>query len=189
MTAAPRKRCLFLDRDGVVNESIVRQGKPYPPADWSEVRYVEGIHEVCALARGAGWLVIIATNQPDVGRGTTPQETVEHIHTRMKADLQLDDIEVCYDPGQGQPSDFRKPAPGMLLRAAARHGINLGESIMIGDRWRDVSCGRAAGCRTVFIDYGYDESLRDAPDFTVTSLSGALELLKCFLFSANPTPR
>jgi D-glycero-D-manno-heptose 1,7-bisphosphate phosphatase len=178
MSASALRRCLFLDRDGVVNESVVRQGKPFPPADWSEIRYVDGIQELCAAAHTAGWMVIIATNQPDVGRGTTPQETVEEIHRHMVRDLELDDVEVSYDPGQGVPSEFRKPAPGMLLRAAAKHGIDLSASVMIGDRWRDVSCGKAAGCRTVFIDYGYDESLREAPDFTVPSLAEASALLR-----------
>lgn len=181
MSASTLRRCLFLDRDGVVNESVVREGKPYPPAGWSEIRYVTGIHELCAEARAAGWLVIVATNQPDVGRGTTLQEAVEEIHRHIVDDLALDDVEVCYDPGQGVPSDFRKPAPGMLLRAAERHRIDLGGSFMIGDRWRDVSCGKAAGCRTIFIDYGYDESLRDEPDFTVLTLEEATDILRRYL--------
>jgi D-glycero-D-manno-heptose 1,7-bisphosphate phosphatase len=185
MSAPALRRCLFLDRDGVVNESAVRSGKPYPPADWSEVQYVPGIHDLCARARASGWLVIIATNQPDVGRGTTRQETVEAIHERMLADLALDDVEVSYDPGQGVPSDFRKPAPGMLLRAADKHGIDLKNSFMIGDRWRDVSCGHAAGCRTIFIDYSYDEALRELPDFTVKSLEEAAVILGPIFFSPH----
>lgn len=185
MSVPVLRPCLFLDRDGVVNESVVREGKPYPPADWSEIRYVQGIRELCENARRAGWLVIVATNQPDVGRGTTARETVEEIHHHMSADLGLDDIEVCYDPGQGIPSEFRKPAPGMLWRAAEKHGIDLPRSFMIGDRWRDVSCGRAAGCRTVFIDYGYDEQLREHPDFTVSSLEEAAALLNPY-FSPDP---
>jgi len=177
--------CLFLDRDGVVNESVVREGKPYPPGHWGEVRYLPGIRELCERARRAGWLVIVATNQPDVGRGTTPRAAVEEIHRHMLQDLALDGIEVCYDPGQGIPSDCRKPAPGMLLRAAENHGIDLSASFMIGDRWRDVSCGRAAGCRTIFIDYGYDERLRELPDFAVPTLQEAAALLEAY-FSSDP---
>ena len=188
MSATPRLRCLFLDRDGVINESIVREGKPYPPADWSEVRYLPGIEKLCDMAHAAGWLVIVATNQPDVGRGTMPQQTVEEIHERMKADLGLDDVEVCYDPGRGVPSLFRKPAAGMLLRSADKHGIDLAASFMIGDRWRDVSCGCAAACRTVFIDYGYDEALRERPDFTVRSLAEAIDLLSPFLHAPTDPP-
>jgi D-glycero-D-manno-heptose 1,7-bisphosphate phosphatase len=95
----------------------------------------------------------------------------------MCALLPLDHIEVCHDPGQGVPSEFRKPAPGMLLRAARELGIDLPKSWMVGDRWRDVDCGAAAGCRTVFIDLGYDESLRATPDFRVRDLAEAAEII------------
>lgn len=167
------RRCLFLDRDGVVNRSVVREGKPFPPADISEVVYVEGIAELCQAARDSGWLVVLATNQPDVGRGTTSRETVEEIHRTMMKDLAIDAVEVCYDPGRGEESSRRKPEPGMLLEAAERMGINLAKSYMIGDRWKDIGCGRRAGCQTIFIDYGYDEEMIETADHWVTSLGEA----------------
>ena len=83
-------------------------------------------------------------------------------------------MEVCYDPGKGEPSDFRKPAPGMLLRAAEVLGIDLASSFMIGDRWRDIDCGAVAGCRTIFIDFGYREKLRARPDFVVSHFPAAV---------------
>jgi len=188
MTSRLLRPCLFLDRDGVVNESVVRDGKPFPPATPEEVRYISGIHELCEFARQTGWLVIIATNQPDVGRGTMEQSTVEAIHHRMLQDLALDDIEVSYDPGQGQPSVFRKPAPGMLFHAAEKHGIDLASSVMIGDRWRDVACGKAAGCRTIFIDYAYDEAMNETPDFTVPNLPAAADVFKTLLTHTPISP-
>ncbi len=179
MTSPARtlRNCLFLDRDGVVNECVVRDGKPYPPASADDLRYVPGIHDLCRRAKEAGWLVIIATNQPDVGRGTTPLAVVEEIHSQMARDLAADEIKVCYDPGRGEKSLFRKPAPGMLLEAARQHGIDLSASYLIGDRWRDVACGVSAGCKTIFIDYGYAEDLTVEPDFTVSSLAQAALLL------------
>ncbi len=79
-------------------------------------------------------------------------------------------------PGEkyGEACDCRKPRPGMVLRAAARFRIDLAKSYLIGDRWRDVDCAHAAGCRAVFIDRGYDEVLRDRPDFTVAEFSEAV---------------
>lgn len=171
------RSCLFLDRDGVVNECVVRDGKPFPPSGADKIRYVPGIHDLCLRAKEAGWLVIVATNQPDVGRGTTPRSVVEEIHSQMARDLSIDEIKVCYDPGQGEESLFRKPAPGMLLEAARQHGIDLAASYMIGDRWRDIACGHSAGCKTIFIDYGYAEALTVAPDHTVPSLAKAAALL------------
>lgn len=164
------KRAVFLDRDGVINRPLVRDGKPYPPASIAEFEILLGVEEACARLKAAGWLLVIATNQPDVGRGTQRREEVEAMHAAMCERLPIDRVEVCYDPGQGQPSEFRKPAPGMLLRAAHELDIALAQSWMIGDRWRDIDCGAAAGCRTIFIDYGYDEKLRAQPTHRAPSL-------------------
>ena len=171
------KRAVFLDRDGVINRAVVREGRPYPPASVAEFELLPGVAEACAELKAAGFLLVVATNQPDVGRGTQRREDVEAMHAKMCAALPLDRVEVCYDPGQGQPSEFRKPAPGMLLRAARELDINLTRSFMVGDRWRDIDCGAAAGCCTVFIDCGYDEPLRTAPDFRAASLLAAVPTL------------
>lgn len=173
------KRAVFLDRDGVINRPIVRDGRPYPPIRIEEFEMLPGVAEACARLKSAGFLLIVATNQPDVGRGTLACETVEAIHAKMSAALPLDRIDACYDAGtaHGQPSEFRKPAPGMLLRAARELAIDLRQSWMIGDRWRDIDCGAAAGCRTVFIDLGYDEPLRATPDFRVRDLPEAADII------------
>ena len=180
MTPAERKpgmkRAVFLDRDGVLNCSVVWDGKPYPPSTVAEfVLYPEAL-PACRRLKEAGFLLVVATNQPDVGRGTQSREEVEAMHTRLLRELPLDRVEVCYDSGE-QPSEFRKPAPGMLLRSARELEVDLASSWMVGDRWRDVDCGRAAGCRTVFIDRGYAEKLREPPDFTVRDLGQAAEVI------------
>jgi len=166
---------VFLDRDGVLNEPIVVDQKPYPPRSVAEFRLLPGVVEGCRLLKDAGFLLVVATNQPDVGRGTLSQEVVEEIHRHLCELLPIDRVEVSYDAGRGEPAPMRKPAPGMLLRAAGDLGIDLAASYMIGDRWRDVDCGNAAGCRTVFIDYGYDEELRTRPHFTVHTFAEAAQ--------------
>ncbi len=173
------KKAVFLDRDGVINRPIVRDGKPYPPMCVEEFEMLHGVVEACAKLKAAGFLLIVATNQPDVGRGTLARETVESIHAKMSTSLSLDRVEVCYDGGaaHGQPSEFRKPSPGMLLHAARELEIDLRQSWMVGDRWRDIDCGAAAGCRTVFIDLRYDEMLRATPDFRAADLSEAAEII------------
>ena len=171
------KRAVFLDRDGVINRPVVRDGKPYPPATVADFELLPGVTEACAELKAAGFFLVVATNQPDVGRGTQRREDVEAMHAKMCAALPLDRVEVCYDPGQGQPSEFRKPAPGMLLRAGRELNIDLAQSWMVGDRWRDIDCGSAAGCRTVFIDHGYDEKLRSLPDFRVADLRAAATVI------------
>ena len=169
---------VFLDRDGVINRALERDSKPYPPRNLDEFEILPGVPEACAKLKAAGFLLVVATNQPDVGRGTLKKEIVEAIHAEMRRQLPLDRVEVCYHPGQGQSDcDCRKPKPGMLLRAARELGIDLAQSWMVGDRWRDVDCGRAAGCRTIFIDCGYAEELRQKPDFSAGNLAGAADII------------
>jgi D-glycero-D-manno-heptose 1,7-bisphosphate phosphatase len=165
------RRAVFLDRDGVINRSWVRDGKPYPPTCVAEFEILPGVEEACAKLKAAGFLLVVATNQPDVGRGTLPQDALDAIHAEMCRRLPIDRVEVCTHPGQGKSDcDCRKPKPGMLLRAAKELNIDLAQSWMVGDRWRDIDCGKAAGAKTIFIDYGYDEALQIKPDFTAQSL-------------------
>jgi D-glycero-D-manno-heptose 1,7-bisphosphate phosphatase len=170
-------RAVFLDRDGVLNESIIRDGKPYPPHRLEDFRLLPGVEDACISLHRAGFRLVVATNQPDVGRGSLARELVEGMHSRLRELLPIDRIEVCYDPGGESSSEFRKPQPGMLLRAAKSLGIDLKSSYMVGDRWRDIDCGHAAGCRTVFIDRGYSESLRKQPDLRACDLPAAAALI------------
>jgi D-glycero-D-manno-heptose 1,7-bisphosphate phosphatase len=172
------KRAVFLDRDGVINQCKVIDGKPYPPLSIDEFIIFPGVAEACRKLKQAGFLLIVATNQPDVGRGTLKQEVVEKIHTHMQSVLPIDRVEVCYHPGKGASDcDCRKPKPGMLLRAARELNIDLSRSWMVGDRWRDIDCGHAAGVRTIFIDYGYNEPLKQQPDFRAMTLLEASEII------------
>ena len=187
-------RAIFLDRDGVINVSVVRDGKPYAPSTVEEFTLLPGVVEACRKLKDAGFILVVATNQPDVGRGTQPQATVEAMHAKMCAVLPIDRVEVCYHAGRGEPEcDCRKPKPGMLLRAAADLGIDLKNSFMVGDRWRDIDCGQAAGVRTIFIDYNYDEALRQAPDHRVKDLAEAADLILSLSverrIDAGPRPR
>ena len=184
----PSRAVVFLDRDGVINRALVRDGKPYPPASLTEFEILPDVAPACARLRSAGYLLVVATNQPDVGRGTLPRDIVEEIHAFMRKQLALDRIEVCYHAGKGETQcDCRKPRTGMLLRAARELGIDLARSWMVGDRWRDVDCGYAAGCRTIFIDRGYSEELRQPPDYRAKGLLEAAELiLRIDLPQQNP---
>ena len=174
---AVKRRAVFLDRDGVLNRPVVRDGLPCPHATLAEFELYPDVAEGCLELKAAGFLLIVVSNQPDVGRGAQTRETVEAIHDKLRAAVPaLDDIEVCYHAGErhNDPCDCRKPKPGMLLRAATDHGIDLRRSFLIGDRWRDVDCAHGAGCLAIFIDHGYRESLRDRPDFTVSCFSEAV---------------
>jgi D-glycero-D-manno-heptose 1,7-bisphosphate phosphatase len=172
------RRAIFIDRDGVINRALARDCKPYPPRNLDEFEILPEVPAACARLKAAGFLLVVVTNQPDVGRGTLKQEIVETIHAEMCRKLPIDRVEVCYHPGQGASNcDCRKPKPGMLLRAAKAMGIDLAQSWMVGDRWRDIDCGHAAGCRTIFIDRGYAEELRQKPHFSAGNLMGATDII------------
>ena len=174
------RRAVFLDRDGVLNWPIVRDGQPHPPARIEDFELYEDVVDGCARLKAAEFFLVVITNQPDVGRGTQRREAVEAMHVKMQLALpSLDRIEICYHAGEryGESCDCRKPRPGMILRAAAELKIDLCTSYVIGDRWRDINCARAAGCRAIFIERGYEESLREAPDFTVASFRDAVNAL------------
>ena len=175
-----KRRAVFLDRDGVLNRPVVRGGHPLPPATLSEFELFEDVAEGCAKLKAAGFLLIVITNQPDVGRGTQNRATVAAMHQELQKKVPaIDHIEVCYDGGEryGQSCDCRKPKPGMILRSATAWEIDLRASYVIGDRWRDVNCAHAAGCRAVFLDRGYAEALREIPDFKVKTFTEAVDVV------------
>jgi len=166
------RRAVFLDRDGVLNRAIVRNGTPYPPSGLAEFEVLPGVVEACAALRAAGFLLIVVTNQPDVARGTQRREVVEAINDALRAQVPLDDIRVCYHDGV-DGCTCRKPQPGLLLQAAQDWQIDLANSFLVGDRWKDIEAGRRAGCTTILIDYGYAEAQRSVPDCSVRSLAEA----------------
>jgi len=168
------KRAVFLDRDGVLTRALVREGKPYAPAVLAEMTIDPEAPAAMARLKAAGFLLVVVTNQPDVARGTVRREEVEAMHSSLRAALPLDACFVCYhdDP---DACDCRKPLPGLLLQAAAELSIELPHSFLVGDRWRDVDAGAAAGCRTILIDRGYRERPPEhPPDVRVGTLTQAV---------------
>jgi len=173
---ANMKRAVFLDRDGVINRAIVRDGKPYPPADLASLEILPGVADATQSLHEAGWLLIVVTNQPDVARGTTPRADVEAINAYLQHCLPIDEFRTCYhDSSDG--CNCRKPLPGSILAAADAHGIDLASSYMVGDRWRDTEAGERAGCKTIFLDYGYDEEQPEKFNHRVRSLAEAANII------------
>ena len=169
-------RAVFIDRDGVINRAVVRDGRPFPPQDLSAFEFLPGVPEAIRSLHDAGFRLIVATNQPDVGAGRQTREKVEEIHAHLRATLPIDDIKVCYHTDADRCA-CRKPKPGMLLEAAEQWQIDLASSVMVGDRWRDVDAGKAAGCRTILIESGYDERPAEGFDAAVPSLLEASRLI------------
>jgi D-glycero-D-manno-heptose 1,7-bisphosphate phosphatase len=185
VTGEAQRRAVFLDRDGVINRAVVRDGKPYPPDSVAELEILPGVPEALAALRAAGFLNVVVTNQPDVATGKQRREVVEAMHARLARELAVDAFKVCYH-GSADGCACRKPRPGMLLEAAADHGIDLASSYLVGDRWRDVAAGQAAGCRAAyFIDYGYREQQPVQPFLAADSLAAAARCILADVPSIN----
>jgi D-glycero-D-manno-heptose 1,7-bisphosphate phosphatase len=168
------RRAVFLDRDGVLNEPVVRDGKPYPPASPDELVICDGAPAALRDLRGHGFALVCVTNQPDVARGTVGNETVDAINARLMSTLPLDAIFVCRHD-DADDCMCRKPRPGLMHQAAEQVGVDVSKSYLVGDRWRDIEAGAAARCRTVLVDRGYQErSSSVPPDASVPSTVAAV---------------
>jgi D-glycero-D-manno-heptose 1,7-bisphosphate phosphatase len=177
-------KAVFLDRDGVLNEALVCDGKPHPPAHSAEMRIYPEAAGALAKLKAAGYVLIVVTNQPDVARGTQALQAIEEMAAHMRAALPLDDVIVCTHDDRDHCT-CRKPKPGMILDGAARHGVDLAASFMVGDRWRDIDAGANAGVRTVLIDRHWRErGPEHAPDHRCASIAEAAEWI---LKTASPT--
>jgi len=169
-------RAVFLDRDGVISRSEVRGGKPYAPRRLDDFRLLPGVPKAVAALKRAGFLVVVVTNQPDIGNGLVQASVVEAMHARLRSRVSVDDIRVC-PHRQDAGCSCRKPKPGMLRAAARRWNIDFKNSYMVGDRAGDIVAGNAAGCYTLLINRRYSEPLPSAPDRTVRSLPAAVRFI------------
>lgn len=171
--ASGRRRSVFLDRDGVLIRSDLKDGKPIAVQEMERLDILPGVEQACRMLREAGFLLVMITNQPDVGRGLVPQRTVDEMNRHVQKVLGLDDVRVCYHGGT-ENCRCRKPKPGMIIDAGDALHIALDRSVVVGDRWSDIEAGRAVSCRTVYIAWGQSEKLTLAPDLTSPSLLDAV---------------
>lgn len=167
---------VFLDRDGVVNRAIVRDGKPFSPMQVCEFRVLPGVVETCDRLAAAGLPIVVVTNQPEVARGRLSIDALDDMHAELWRSLPITEIIVCPHDNKDMCS-CRKPLPGMILDAAQRHNIDLSRSVMVGDRASDIRAGKAAGCMTIRIGSGYRDEDEVTADGHANSLQDACPLI------------
>jgi D-glycero-D-manno-heptose 1,7-bisphosphate phosphatase len=170
------RKAVFFDRDGVLNDAVLKNNQPYPPADAESLIVAEGALECLTRLRKAGYVSICVTNQPDCARGTRTWENIEAMNEKVLQVLPLDDLLVCLHDSPDN-CGCRKPKPGMLLAAAEKWDLDLACSWMVGDRRSDVAAGLAAGCRTIFLDRGYDRPKETMPDFVCRSVERVADII------------
>ncbi len=183
------RKAVFLDRDGVLIRSDIVDGKPIAINNSAPSEILPGVEQACRQLKSAGFLLVMVTNQPDIGRGTQKWEVVEQMHSLLCEKLPIDRIEICAVPDDEAPGgERRKPRPGMLLDAALALNIDVPHSYLIGDRWRDIDCGHAAGCATVVIERGYNEALHQSPHHYASDVLEAARLILSLEQVRSATP-
>jgi D-glycero-D-manno-heptose 1,7-bisphosphate phosphatase len=163
---APGRPAAFLDRDGTLNEAVPDpdSGLPESPLRLEDVHLLPGATAAAKALAEAGYALVCVSNQPAAAKGKATVQRLLSVHERVIGLLEqqgvyMDASRLCLHHPEGvvgelsRPCGCRKPAPGMLLDAAAALGLNLASSWMMGDTDTDVAAGRAAGCRTVLIEY------------------------------------
>jgi D-glycero-D-manno-heptose 1,7-bisphosphate phosphatase len=176
-SSAPGRKAVFLDRDGVIVVPEFRDGRSFAPVRLQDYRFYPEASAALSRLKSAGYLLVVVTNQPEVGRGIIAEPVLAEMHRQLLASLPIDLVKVCRHTAEDRCS-CRKPKPGMLLEAASEFGISLLESYMVGDRASDIEAGQAAGCRNVFIDLGYTrEPKPDNASFTVSSIAQAADVI------------
>lgn len=175
------KKTVFFDRDGVLNEIVMRESMVGSPRATNEFRLKEGAKELIQAAREAGFACIVVTNQPDMERGLLPQVDLDAMHRVLERELTPDGIEVC--PASSAEDRRKKPNPGMILDAAEKHGIDLRQSWIVGDTTKDIEAGKRAGIGTILLATGYNQEIHDTADFSFSSLAEIAHFL-----SSSPKP-
>ena len=164
-------RAVFFDRDGTLMEEVHYCGDP------GKVRVYAGVSEGLRKLKAAGFRTFIVSNQSGIGRGLIGEAQYRAVQAELISQIGeglIDGSYFCPD-APGTVSTRRKPAPGMLLEAAAEHGLDLESSYMIGDKADDVECGRRAGARTILVLTGYGAEQDCAPDFRARDVVAAME--------------
>ncbi|MGD8561006.1 MAG: HAD family hydrolase [Desulfarculaceae bacterium] len=178
------KKAVFLDRDGTINHEVHYLSDP------GQVRLLPGAGEALARLNQAGFTLVVVTNQSGLARGYFREEDLTKVHAELDRQLTLmgariDAYYVCPHlagapvRSLAQVCDCRKPLPGLILRASREMGLDLRDSFMVGDRNRDVACGRAAGLTSILVQTGMDDGPPahegEVPDFVAKDLAQAAD--------------
>lgn len=168
-------RAIFLDRDGVVNKAIIKNGKPYPPKKVSEIIFVKGITKFLKFF-SKNYYIILITNQPDYARKITLKKNIISINNYLKKKLKIDKIYTCFHDDKDR-CNCRKPKPGFFYEAKKKYKLNFNNCYMIGDRFKDIEASNMAGIKGIFIDYKYKEKKPKKFFKRVNSIEEAMKII------------
>lgn len=167
---------LFLDRDGILNQVVMRDGTPGSPRETGELKIIPEAVKLVAFAKTLDYCTVLITNQPDVAREKMSLSQLEKIHKKLLKSFPLDHIEVCTSADDTDPR--RKPNPGMIVQSAKKLHIRLSSSFFLGDSAKDIEAGRRAGVRTILLQREYNKSCHGTADFNCGCFEEIQSILK-----------
>jgi D-glycero-D-manno-heptose 1,7-bisphosphate phosphatase len=150
-------RAIFLDRDGIFNQLVERDGGLHSPRDWNELVHYPGLENL-AEAKALGYLLILVTNQPDIERQILRAGFCEELHAFYSERYKLDGVYVCPFASAAHP--MKKPNPGMLQLAAEELDLDLSQCLLLGDTENDLECARRAGCDAILWTRPYNTKVQ-----------------------------
>ena len=170
------RRALFLDRDGILNKVVMRDGVVGSPRNKTEFEILEDAHYLTEMGFELGLKNIVVSNQPDVDRGFMTFDELESINDLLRDKMQIEHIEFCTSDDDENLN--RKPNPGMLLYTANTYKIDLSESFFVGDGWKDVEAGKRAGVKTILLQTKYNKDVHGSADYNCDTISEIVELIR-----------
>lgn len=166
---------IFLDRDGIVNEVVIRDKKIESPRSLNEFKINKDFIEIYNVLRKKDYNFFIASNQPDVARNKISLGLLKEIDTILLSKFTLTEILYCIHSDIDN-CNCRKPKPGMIKSTLLKYNLLASESIFVGDSWKDIECGKKAGVQTVFLKREYNKDQNCSPDFVINNLFELLQL-------------
>lgn len=172
-----KNRAFFLDRDGVINKSLLKKGKPLAPREFKQFKIIKNVDKSLIFLKKQGFKNIIITNQPDIKKGLIKNSTSKRINKEIKKKLQIDDIFICKHTDEDN-CNCRKPKTGLIKKAKKKWNIDLKKSYLIGDRWRDIFLANKLKINCFYIDKNYKERKPKKYNYKVKNLYAAIRKLK-----------
>ena len=171
-----KHKAVFFDRDGVLNHTLLRNGKPCAPRSVEDFKIFSYAKAILNKLVAHNYLIFVVTNQPDVGNGYIPKSLVVEMNNIICTELPIDRIFVCYH-SQNQNCFCRKPNTGMLEQAKKSYALDIQNSFIVGDRFTDIEAGKKFKLKTILLGKGYGEKKIVNPDFQIDKLDNLLKII------------
>lgn len=169
------KTAVFFDRDGIINDIVMRDEKVSSPRKLQEFQIRSDFEQFYSYVARQTDLLFVVSNQPDIARKLMRSEDLDEMNALLLSRFSFKEILYCLHD-DSHACQCRKPKPGMLLSAMSSYGIQADEAIIIGDSYKDILAGQAAGLKTIYRRDSYNASISCEPDFVVTKLMEIVDL-------------